>query len=101
MSSSKPSRQKLRELVHKRVGGCCEYCQTCEVNIGQAMHLEHIIPGVAIALKIFVWLAPIAIYLRQQQLPQSTQKLKKKLLYLIPGLSHGRSILSGLMIMFR
>ena len=45
MSSSKPSRQKLRGLVHKRAGGCCEYCQTCEVNIGQAMHLEHIIPG--------------------------------------------------------
>ncbi len=45
MSSAKPSRQKLRKIVYERAGGCCEYCQTCEVNIGQAMHLEHIIPS--------------------------------------------------------
>jgi hypothetical protein len=34
-----------RKLVYERAGGCCEYCQTCEANIGQAMHIEHIDPA--------------------------------------------------------
>ena len=33
-----------RQLVFQRAGGCCEYCQTCEENTGQAMHIEHIDP---------------------------------------------------------
>ncbi len=40
-----PSRQTIRESVHNRAGGCCEYCQTGEINIGQAMHVEHINPA--------------------------------------------------------
>ena len=32
-------------LVHERAGFCCEYCQTCQEIIGQAMHVEHIDPN--------------------------------------------------------
>jgi 5-methylcytosine-specific restriction endonuclease McrA len=39
---SNPSWQTTKELVHNRAGGCCEYCLTCEINMGQAMHVEHI-----------------------------------------------------------
>jgi len=42
---SNPSWQTTKEFVHNRADGCCEYCQTCEINIGQAMHVEHINPG--------------------------------------------------------
>lgn len=35
----------IKRLVYKRAEGCCEYCQTCEANIGQAMHIEHIDPN--------------------------------------------------------
>jgi hypothetical protein len=31
-------------LVHERANFCCEYCQTCQRVIGQAMHVEHIDP---------------------------------------------------------
>ncbi|MEP6989016.1 MAG: HNH endonuclease signature motif containing protein [Chloroflexota bacterium] len=31
-------------LVHERAKYCCEYCQTCQSIIGQAMHVEHIDP---------------------------------------------------------
>lgn len=34
----------IKRLVHERAQGCCEYCQTCEANTGQAMHIEHIDP---------------------------------------------------------
>ncbi|MBZ0301591.1 MAG: HNH endonuclease [Anaerolineae bacterium] len=34
-----------RRLVHERAQGCCEYCQTCEANTGQVMHVEHIDPS--------------------------------------------------------
>ncbi|MEO1165794.1 MAG: HNH endonuclease signature motif containing protein, partial [Chloroflexota bacterium] len=36
---------ETKRLVFKRANGCCEYCQTCEHNIGQPMHTEHIIPN--------------------------------------------------------
>jgi MinD superfamily P-loop ATPase len=31
-------------FVHQRANNCCEYCQTCQRVIGQAMHIEHINP---------------------------------------------------------
>ncbi|GIK64405.1 MAG: HNH endonuclease [Chloroflexota bacterium] len=31
-------------LVHERANYCCEYCQTSQEIIGQAMHVEHIDP---------------------------------------------------------
>jgi HNH endonuclease len=31
-------------LVHERAHQCCEYCQTCQDVIGQAMHVDHIDP---------------------------------------------------------
>lgn len=31
-------------LVHERADFCCEYCQTSQEIIGQAMHTEHIDP---------------------------------------------------------
>lgn len=34
-----------KRLVYTRANGCCEYCQTCEANSGQAMHVEHINPA--------------------------------------------------------
>ncbi len=34
-----------KKLIFERAQGCCEYCQTCEANIGQAMHIEHIDPA--------------------------------------------------------
>ncbi|MGB1285633.1 MAG: HNH endonuclease [Aggregatilineales bacterium] len=34
----------IRRIVFERAEGCCEYCQTCEENTGQAMHIEHIDP---------------------------------------------------------
>lgn len=40
-----PSWQATKEFVYTRANGCCEYCQTCEVNIGQALHIEHINPA--------------------------------------------------------
>lgn len=45
MSSPNPSRQTIRNIIHERANGCCEYCQTCEVNIGQTLHVEHIQPS--------------------------------------------------------
>ncbi len=36
--------QATKELVYNRAGGCCEYCHTSSQNIGQALHVEHIIP---------------------------------------------------------
>lgn len=35
----------IRQRVYERANGCCEYCQTCEVNTGQTMHVDHIIPN--------------------------------------------------------
>lgn len=35
---------EIRRLVYERANGCCEYCQTCEVNSGQTMQIDHIIP---------------------------------------------------------
>lgn len=35
----------VKRLVYDRAQGCCEYCQTCEANLGQAMHVEHIDPA--------------------------------------------------------
>lgn len=32
-------------FVHERAHHCCEYCYTCQWVIGQAMHVDHIIPG--------------------------------------------------------
>ena len=34
----------IRRLVYERANGCCEYCQTCDYNTGQAHHIEHINP---------------------------------------------------------
>lgn len=34
----------IARLVHERAQQCCEYCQTGQVIIGQAMHVEHIDP---------------------------------------------------------
>ncbi len=34
-----------KQLVYQRANVCCEYCQTCEYNTGQPMHVEHIIPN--------------------------------------------------------
>jgi hypothetical protein len=31
-------------LVHDRARNCCEYCQTRQATIGQALHVEHIDP---------------------------------------------------------
>jgi hypothetical protein len=36
--------EQTRQKVYERAGGCCEYCQTCEVNIGQTMQVDHINP---------------------------------------------------------
>jgi hypothetical protein len=33
-----------KKLVYDRAGGFCEYCQTYGLNIGQALHIEHINP---------------------------------------------------------
>ncbi|NJN55014.1 MAG: HNH endonuclease [Anaerolineae bacterium] len=41
---AKRSWQTTKEIVYTRAAGCCEYCQTSEINIGQAMHIEHINP---------------------------------------------------------
>lgn len=41
---NEPSWNTIKKLVHDRAHGCCEYCQTSEANIGQAMHIEHIDP---------------------------------------------------------
>ena len=40
-----PSWQSIKELVYERANGCCEYCQTYEINIGQTLHIEHINPA--------------------------------------------------------
>ena len=37
--------QALRKKVYERAQGCCEYCQTSEVNTGQTMHVDHIEPA--------------------------------------------------------
>lgn len=41
----KQSWQTIKETVYTRAAGCCEYCQTSGINIGQAMHVEHINPA--------------------------------------------------------
>ena len=35
----------VKRLVYDRAQGYYEYCQTCEANLGQAMHVEHIDPA--------------------------------------------------------
>lgn len=35
---------ELRQKVYERAKGCCEYCQTCDANTGQTMHVDHINP---------------------------------------------------------
>lgn len=42
---SKRSWAATRRQVYERANGCCEYCQTCEYNTGQSLHVEHIIPN--------------------------------------------------------
>ena len=42
---SEASWAAIKRLVYTRANGCCEYCQTCEDNTGQAMHVEHIDPN--------------------------------------------------------
>ena len=37
--------QGVRQFVYERANGCCEYCQSCEDNTGQAMEIEHIDPN--------------------------------------------------------
>ncbi len=37
--------EAAKAFVYERAAGCCEYCRTCEANIGQAMHIEHINPN--------------------------------------------------------
>jgi hypothetical protein len=37
--------ERDQAAVYDRANGCCEYCQTCEYNTGQPMHIEHINPG--------------------------------------------------------
>lgn len=41
----------VRQTVYERANGCCEYCRTCVDNTGQAMEIEHIIPGTGDALE--------------------------------------------------
>lgn len=41
---SELSRGALVRLVHDRARYRCEYCQTSQATIGQAMHVEHIDP---------------------------------------------------------
>ncbi|MBL1137809.1 MAG: HNH endonuclease [Chloroflexi bacterium] len=43
-SVSRASWRTTKQLVFERAKGCCEYCQTCEDNTGQPMHIEHIDP---------------------------------------------------------
>src|SRR5687768_17345134 len=40
-----PSWASVKRLVYERANGCCEYCQSCEYNTGQPMHIEHIQPN--------------------------------------------------------
>ncbi|MBC7811256.1 MAG: HNH endonuclease [Burkholderiales bacterium] len=42
---SKLSWAATKRLVYERADGCCEYCQSCDYNTGQAMHIEHILPN--------------------------------------------------------
>ena len=37
--------EATKQYVHERAQGCCEYCRTCETNIGQTLHVEHIVPN--------------------------------------------------------
>lgn len=41
---TEPSWAAIKRLVYERAKGCCEYCQSCEDNTSQAMHIEHIDP---------------------------------------------------------
>ena len=42
---SEHSWEATKQYVHERAQGYCEYCRTCEANIGQTMHVEHIDPN--------------------------------------------------------
>lgn len=42
---AKLSWNATKRLVYQRAKGCCEYCQACEDNTGQPMHIEHIDPN--------------------------------------------------------
>lgn len=34
----------VKQRVHERANGCCEYCQTSEQNSGQTIQVDHIDP---------------------------------------------------------
>lgn len=36
--------ESIRAYVYDRAEGCCEYCQTSELNSGQTMQIDHIRP---------------------------------------------------------
>lgn len=36
--------QTIKEMVRDRAENRCEYCGTAEINMGQALHIEHIFP---------------------------------------------------------
>lgn len=37
--------EAIKRKVQDRANHCCEYCKTCIDNIGQTLHIEHIIPN--------------------------------------------------------
>lgn len=39
---SELSWRATKRLIYERAKGCYEYCQACEYNTGQPMHIEHI-----------------------------------------------------------
>jgi len=41
---AEPSWQTIKQLVYERANGCCKYCLTAEINVGQTLHIEHIVP---------------------------------------------------------
>ena len=42
---SESSWAAVRQQVHSRAGGCCEYCLTSEENSGETMQVDHIDPA--------------------------------------------------------
>ncbi|MGI0016156.1 MAG: HNH endonuclease [Nitrososphaera sp.] len=90
----------LAAQVTTRAARRCEYCHAPQILIGQAFHIDHIIPRSAEGRplqKTYVWPALIATSLKVAGRGLPTHELVRSHCFSIPGSISGKSISVGAM----